>query len=61
MTVNSYLGYLRHYNSYNIRKEIMTNEELLKEWLPHIIIDKNYLKISIKNKQKKVAKEFLDE
>lgn len=50
MTVNSYLGFMSHYDSYNIRKEILTNEKLMKPWLPFINIDtKDYRKITLKN------------
>lgn len=50
MTLNSYLGFMSHYDSYNIRKEILTNEKLMKPWLPFINIDtKDYRKITLKN------------
>ncbi len=41
---------MSHYDSYNIRKEILTNEKLMKPWLPFINIDtKDYRKITLKN------------
>lgn len=55
MCVNSYFGFMGHYDSYNIRKQILTDKELLKEWLPHIIIDtKNYRKINLVERDESV-------
>ena len=49
MCVNSYLGFIGHFDSYNIRKEILTDKKLIGEWLPYIDIDtKNYRKINLK-------------
>lgn len=49
-SVNSYLGYMKHYSTYNMRKEVF-NSDLMKEWKDYIIIDKNLLKINIPNKK----------
>lgn len=47
--MNSYLGYMGHYNSFNIRRKILTDMKLIGEWLPYIRIDyKNYRKITIR-------------
>jgi len=53
MCVNSYLGFLIQYKSYNIRKEILTSD-LLKEWKPYIIIDKDYKKITLLDNTQKI-------
>ena len=63
MTVNSYLGFMRHYNSYNLRKKILTKQGLLDNWSDLIVIDKRYRKITRKNKNKQkignIAEEFI--
>ncbi len=46
-TVNSYIGFMIHYKSYNVRKDILINSGLLDKWLPYIIIDDNLTKINI--------------
>lgn len=42
-SVNSYLGLMKYYKSYRIRKKFILS---LTEWLPHIRIGKNYQKIN---------------
>ena len=42
MTVNSYIGYMKHYNTYNIRKFFLNNSGLLDKWKDLIIIDEKY-------------------
>lgn len=44
-SINSYLGLMRHYKSYKIRKRFIMNH--IKEWLPYITIGKNYQKLNI--------------
>ena len=48
-SVNSYLGYMKHYSSYNKRKEILIKSGLLEAWKEYITINDDLLKISIKN------------
>ncbi|MCD8207097.1 MAG: RNA-directed DNA polymerase [Bacteroidales bacterium] len=48
--VNSYLGFMVHHDTYNIRKAILTDESIMKPWLPYIKIDKSFSKITRKNK-----------
>lgn len=49
-TVNSYLGFIGQFDSFNIRKNILTNKNLIGHWLPYIEIDnKDYRKIMLKN------------
>lgn len=45
-SVNSYLGLMRHYKSYKVRKKFILTE--IDEWLPYITIGKSYEKINIK-------------
>ena len=61
MTVNSYIGYMKHYNTYNIRKFFLNNSGLLDKWKDLIIIDEKYEKINRKEKPKQVtAKEVFE-
>lgn len=46
-SINSYLGILGHYSSYNIRKKAI-NKWLSEEWRKVIDVDDNYLKVSPK-------------
>lgn len=55
MTVNSYIGYMKHYNTYNIRKFFLNNSGLLDKWKDLIIIDEKYEKINRKEKPKQVT------
>ena len=55
MTVNSYIGYMKHYNTYNIRKFFLHNSGLLDKWKDLIIIDEKYEKINRKEKPKQVT------
>lgn len=48
MTVNSYIGYMKHYNTYNIRKFFLNDSGLLDKWKDLIIIDEKYEKINRK-------------
>lgn len=43
-SVNSYLGLMRHYKSYKIRKHFVLSK--LGEWLSYIVIGKDYKKIN---------------
>ena len=43
-SVNSYLGLMRHYKSYKVRKKFILNN--MDEWVPHIEIGKGYQKIN---------------
>lgn len=43
-SVNSYLGLMRHYKSYKVRKKFVLNN--MNEWMPHIVIGKDYQKIN---------------
>lgn len=43
-SVNSYLGLIKHYKTYKIRKKFVRNQ--LAEWLPYVKIGKNYMKIT---------------
>ena len=45
-SVNSYLGLMRHYKTYKIRKKFINTR--IKKWLPYIEIVKNYHKINMK-------------
>lgn len=50
MCVNSYLGFMGHFNTFNIRRSILTDKKLMQPWLPHIIIDeKDFKKVRLKN------------
>ena len=42
-SVNSYLGLMRHYKSYKVRKRFILTH--LEQWIPHIVIGRNYHKI----------------
>lgn len=53
MTVNSYIGYMKHYNTYNIRKYFLKDSGLLYAWKDLIIVDNKYEKINRKKKPKK--------
>jgi len=55
MTVNSYIGYMKHYNTYNIRKFFLNDSGLLDKWKDLIIIDEKYEKINRKEKPKQVT------
>ena len=44
--VNSYLGFMKHYSTYNMRKEILTSS-LMDKWKEHITIGKDMLKINL--------------
>ena len=61
MTVNSYLGFMRHYNSYNVRKKILTEQGLFDKWSDLIVIDRNYRKINRKNKNKQKINSIIDD
>lgn len=41
---NSYLGLMRHFKSYKIRKKIIKNN--IVAWLPYVQVSKNYYKIN---------------
>lgn len=43
-SVNSYLGLMKYYKSYKVRKKFILNN--MDEWIPHIVIGKNYQKIN---------------
>lgn len=45
-SVNSYLGLMKYYKSYKIRKRFVSS---LESWMPYITVGKNYQKV-IKNK-----------
>lgn len=51
-SVNSYLGYMSHYSTYNMRKEILVNSGLLNPWKEHIEISKNLLIVRKKEDSK---------
>lgn len=42
-SVNSYLGLMKHYKSYKVRKRFILTH--LEQWIPHIVIGRNYHKI----------------
>lgn len=44
--LNSYLGFLRHYNSYGIRRRILA--KMNKGWWEYIFISDHHRKVSIK-------------
>lgn len=44
-SVNSYLGYMCHYSTYNMRKEIMLKSGLFDKWKPYIEMSGDLLKI----------------
>lgn len=44
-SVNSYLGHMYHFSTYNMRKEILINSGLLDKWGDYIEISENLLKI----------------
>lgn len=58
-SLNSYLGFMIHYKSYNIRKK-MLEKKLAPEWKKYVIIDPEMNKVSPKEKYKpqqiKIAK-----
>lgn len=58
MVVNSYLGFMRFYDSYRIRKEMFTKDRLLDEWVKTglITVDKDFKKIMHPKKKTKVRK-----
>ena len=43
-SVNSYLGLMRHYKSYKVRKKFILSN--IDEWMPHVTIGKSYQKIN---------------
>lgn len=43
-SMNSYLGLMKHYKTYKIRKKFI--KKYIKSWLPHIVVGKNYYKIN---------------
>lgn len=43
-SMNSYLGLMKHYKTYKIRKKFI--KKYIKSWLPHIVVSKNYYKIN---------------
>jgi hypothetical protein len=45
--MNSYLGIMRHYKTYNLRKRMLL-KYLDEQWLDYVSIDQQYLKFSIK-------------
>lgn len=50
-SINSYLGLMRHYKSYKIRKGFIKKH--IKDWIPHVLIGKNYQKVNVlKNRDK---------
>lgn len=54
-SVNSYLGYMCHYSTYNMRKEIIINSGLFDEWKDYIEISKDLLKIKRKYQENLVV------
>lgn len=54
-TVNSYLGLFRQFNSYRIRKKILTKNEFL--FLYKFFINHNFKKLSLKKDYKKLLRE----
>lgn len=50
-SINSYLGLMRHYKTYNIRHRLL--RELHKEWWKYITIEGHIEKVSIKKKYRK--------
>lgn len=50
-SVNSYLGLMRHYKTYNIRHRLL--RELHKEWWRYVTIEGHVEKVSIKKKYRK--------
>ena len=59
MTVNSYLGYMCHGSTYNIRKRLFKESGLFEPWKYLIVIDDEYRKINRKNKPKKLTVQLL--
>lgn len=53
-STNSYLGFLKHYKTYNIRKKLLISS-LCKPWLEYLTIDSNYLKVSLKKEMSTAA------
>lgn len=47
---NSYLGFMVHYDSYNIRKSFFKDGSVLNKWQKYVMPDKNYKKIIKINK-----------
>ena len=45
-SVNSYLGHMKHFATYNIRKDVLINNNLINEWKDYIIISNDLLKIN---------------
>lgn len=50
--INSYLGFLRHYNSYGIRRKVL--RKVNKGWWKYIYISDHHRKVSIKKKYKHI-------
>ena len=46
-SINSYIGFLVHYATYNIRKKILGDKELMKDILRLCWIDKDYKKVTM--------------
>lgn len=49
-SINSYLGYMIHFKSYNIRRRVLSS--LDPSWLEYLFISDDYGKVSIKEKYK---------
>lgn len=50
--VNSYLGFMVHHSTYNIRRAILTNKGLMGKWLKYIKVKEDYTNIYRKNKRR---------
>lgn len=50
MTVNSYLGFMRHANTYKIRKWLFNSSGLLDRWYKYVEVVEDYTKIIDKEK-----------
>lgn len=57
-SVNSYLGYMRHFDSFNERKKILIDSGLLDKWKDYIIIHKKLIKITKVHKEKQNYKKI---
>lgn len=55
MTVNSYLGYMCHTNTYNIRKRLFDESGLFEPWEGMIVADKDYRKINRREKARRIS------
>ena len=56
--MNSYLGFMRHYNEYNMRKKLLTENPTVLRWKPYIYTSENYERIQSKRTRKRLKRKL---